>query len=89
MYAGNRPLSHVGVRWSEDYLDQTSSKGYAVDGAPPELTHAGTALDAIEADSHGGRTLTQPEIDPALDCLMRAARYLPSGDALPVPRQGC
>ena len=85
-YAGNRLLAHVGIRWSHDYLGRTSPEGYAVDGPPPELTHAGTALEAVEAHANGRRTLTQPEIGQALDGLLRAIRCLPADDALLAPR---
>ena len=85
-HAGNRLLAHAGIRWSHDYLSRTSPEGYAVDGAPPELTHAGTALEAVEAHASGKRTLTQPEIDQASDSLLRATRCLPSDEALLAPR---
>ena len=85
-YVGNRLLTHVGIRWSHDYLGRTSPEGYEVDGAAPELTHAGTALEVVELHVNGKRTLTQPEIDQALDSLFRTARCLPADDALFVPR---
>ena len=85
-YAGNRLLAHAGIRWSHDYLGRTSPEGYAVDGPPPELTHAGTALEAVEAHANDRRTLTQPEIVQALDSLLRAIRCLPADDALLAPR---
>ena len=85
-YAGNRLLAHIGIRWSHDYLGRTSPEGYAVGGPPPELTHAGTALEAVEAHANGRHTLTQPEIDQASDSLLRATRCLPADDALLAPR---
>ena len=85
-YAGNRLLAHAGIRWSHDYLGRTSPEGYAVDGPPPELTHAGTALEAVEAHANDRRTLTQPEIVQALDSLLRAIRCLPADAALLAPR---
>ena len=85
-YAGNQLLAHVGIRWSHDYLGRTSPEGYAVDGPPPELTHAGTALEAVEAHANDRRALTQPEIDQALDSLLRAIRCLPADAALLAPR---
>jgi len=85
-YAGNRLLAPVGIQWADDSHDRTSPEGFAVDGPPPGLTHAGTALDALEAHENGKRTLTQPEIDQALESLIRAARFLPLDDALLAPR---
>ena len=56
-YAGNRLLAPIGIQYPDDYLDRTSPKGYSVDGPPPELTHAGSVLDAVEAHVTGRRTL--------------------------------
>ena len=85
-YAGNRLLARVGIRWAHDWLVRTSPEGYAVDRPHPELTHAGTALDAIEAHAKGRRKLDESEIDQALDSLMLASRCLPTDDALLAPR---
>ncbi len=85
-HAGNRLLAHVGIQWVYDWLERTSMAGYMVHGPPPEMTHTGTALNAVEAHENGSRTLTQPEIDQALDSLVRTARFLPSDDTLLTPR---
>ena len=84
-YAGNRLLAAVGIQWPDEWLNRTP-EGYAVDGPPHELTHAGKALDAIDAHENGTRTLTQPEIDQALDTLVRTTRCLPPDDTLFAPR---
>ena len=85
-YAGNRLLARVGIQWPDDWLERTSPEGYAVDGPPPALTHAGTALDAVEAHVAGERPLIRPEIDQALDTIVRTAGCLPPGDRLLAPR---
>lgn len=87
-YAGNRLLRPVGIQWADDSirLGRTSEEGYAVDGPPDELTHAGKALDAVEAHEADRRTLTQPQIDQAIDSLVRAAGCLPPDDTLLAPR---
>ena len=86
-YAGNRLLAPLGIQWAAyDYLARTSPDGYAVDGPPPELTHAGKALDAIEADATNKRTLTQLEIEQAIDSVIRSAHCLPADDMLLAPR---
>ena len=85
-YAGNRLLSRAGIRWADDWLDRTSSKGYVVKGLPPELTHAGTALHAIEAQAMGSRELHDPEIVQALESLTQTSRCLPEDDTLLAPR---
>ncbi|MDE2823119.1 MAG: M60 family metallopeptidase [Chloroflexota bacterium] len=84
-YAGNRLLAHVGIGWSHDYLWRTSPDGYDVVDVP-ELTHAGTALEALEAHAAGMRLLTETEIEQASDSLFRAIRCLPSDNALLAPR---
>lgn len=85
-HPGNRLLAPVGIQWADDYLSRTTTEGYAVDGQPHGLTHAGVALDAAEAHAAGRRALAQPEIDQALDSLIRTARSLPPDDTLLAPR---
>ena len=82
-YPGNRLLAPVGILWAFDWLVPTSSRGYLVDGPPSELTHAGRALDAVEASAAG---LTPSEIEQALDTLVRTLRHLPANDTLLAPR---
>ena len=84
-YAGNRLLAHLGIRWANDRLARTSPEGYAVE-PPPELTHTGTALEAIEAHAAGRRTLTVSEIDQALVSLVLTSNCLPADDVLLAPR---
>ena len=85
-YAGNRLLAPIGIQWPYDWLRRTSPEGYSVDGHPAELTHAGKALDAVEAHAAGTRVLTQPEIDQATDGLIRTVGCLPPDDTLLAPR---
>ncbi len=86
-YAGNRLLAPIGIQWPPlEWIRGTSPNGYAIDGPPPASTHAGRALDAIEAHATGERTLAQPQIDQALDSLERAIRCLPAQDTSLRPR---
>ena len=85
-YTGNRLLAPVGIQWANAWLARTSPGGYAVDGSSPELTHTGTALDAIEAHVAGRHTLTDSEIDQALDSIMLTSSCLPVDDTLLAPR---
>ena len=80
-FAGNRMLAPAGIQWSQDRLVATSPRGFVVDGPPDELTHAGKALDAVEANG-----LTQPEIAQATYTLTSALRALPPDDMLYAPR---
>ena len=81
-YAGNRLLASVGIQWPYDWLAPTSPQGYAVDGPPHELTHAGAAFDAVQAHATGTRALTPAEIDQALDSVVRASGCLPPNATL-------
>ena len=85
-YAGNHLLAPIGIQWPYDWLHRTSPEGYSVDDHPAELTHAGKALDAVEAHAAGTRVLTQPEIDQATDSLIRTVGCLPPDDTLLAPR---
>ena len=82
-YPGNRLLAHLGIQWAGDYL--RSGEGFAV-GRPPEFTHAGKALDALEAYVAGSRTLTDAEAEQALDSLISVSGCLPVDDTLLAPR---
>ena len=82
----DRLVVPAGIQWSSGWLERTSRRGYAVDGPPHELTHAGRALDAVEAHENGTRTLTRPDIEQAVDTLMRAGDCLPPDDTLLAPR---
>ena len=85
-YPGNRLLAPSGIQWTDEYLDRTSPGGYAVDRQPPALTHAGRALDAVEAHAEGEHALTPAESEQAVDSLVRAVGCLPPGDTLLAPR---
>ena len=85
-YAGNRLLAPLGIQWSNDYFDTNLADSYPVNGPPPELTHAGKALEAIKKNAAGMRTLNQPELEQAFDSVIRASRCLPPDDAVLAPR---
>ncbi len=80
-FAGNRLLAPAGIQWTRSYLGDTSPRGFAVAALPDELTHAGKALDAVEANG-----LTQREITQATYTLTSALRALPPDDTLLAPR---
>ena len=88
-HPGNRLLAPVGIQWhnaalppwADAVLDRTSPNGYAVDGPPHELTHAGKALDAVEANG-----LSQGEIAQITYILTSAFRSIPPDDTLFAPR---
>ncbi len=84
-FPGNRLLAPVGIQWANAHLSNTSPGGYLAQ-SPPGLTHTGTALEAIEAHVTGARTLTEPEIDQALESLALTAYCIPVDDNLLAPR---
>ena len=79
-FAGNRLLAPVGIQWSNDFLKRTSALGFATDAPPNALTHALSALDAIEAHEDGAPTMSQSELDQAFTTLTLAARCMPPGN---------
>ncbi len=85
-YAGNRLLTPVGIRWSNARLTSTSARGLAVDVSPADLTHTGTALDALQAYESGKRMLTDAETGQALSSLALASNCLSPDDTLLAPR---
>ncbi len=86
-YAGNRLLAPFGIQWSSDYLAGAAGGRYAVDGPPPALTHAGVALDAIEAHLAGNPPpRDESEIAQAVHSVTRATGCLPPDDTLFRPR---
>ena len=85
-FAGNRLLGRVGIRWAHDWLERTSAEGYTVDGPPHELTHAGSALVAVETHATDTRALEESEMDQALESLLLTSRCLPGDDVLLTPR---
>ncbi len=86
-HPGNRLLASVGIQWSRDDLDDPPGEVLAASGSPPPLTHAGAAFDALEAHlASKGMTLTEPELDQAVDSLTRAAACMPPDDTLLAPR---
>jgi hypothetical protein len=85
-HGGNKLLVQAGLVWVDGIVDRTSEKGYACGGDIPELTHAGRALDAIEAQAAGTRQLTKEELSQASQVITRAAMDVPAEDALFRPR---
>jgi hypothetical protein len=85
-FGGNKLLAPAGIAWADAYLNRTSPQGYAVDGPPPALTHAGLALDRLLDERAGGPAMSADERNQASVTLTQAARCLPPEDPLLVPR---
>jgi len=85
-FAGNRLLAEVGIQWPYAWLGRTSESGYAVDGPPSPLTNGNRALEAVEAETAGGPSLSAAERDQASTSLIRAASCAPAADRLLLPK---
>jgi hypothetical protein len=84
-HPGNRLLAGAGIVWADGCL--TSGKaGYAAPAEPPKLAHAAAALDALAAQADGSAKLRADQLAQAGAALARAARSLPPGDTLLLPR---
>jgi hypothetical protein len=85
-HAGAAVLGPAGMMWTDGGLDRTCDIGFQADAAISPLVHAGAALDAIEADGREARELSQDDLAQATWTLTQAARSLPPGDTLLLPR---
>jgi len=87
-HPGNRLLAPAGLVWSDGTLRRTSKVGFAAKPLPPELCHAGRALESLEAHAAGKAKLNKDQVAQASWVLSHAARSLPRGDKLLLPRLG-
>jgi hypothetical protein len=85
-HPGNRVLAPAGLVWADGYSERTDKAGFATAPLPPALVHAGRALDALNAHAAGKSPLKPDEIAQASWALSHAARSVPPGDALLLPR---
>ena len=88
---GNRLLASVGIQWSNDWASDFTDPGFRgvfdVSESPPPLTHAGAALEALEAHlASEGTALAEPDADQASSSLTLAGACLPLDDTLFAPR---
>jgi hypothetical protein len=84
-HPGNRLLAPAGIVWADGHLKRTADVGF--DAQPlPSLTHAGEALDALVAERSGKGTVGKREARQAIWTVSLAARSVPPGDALFLPR---
>jgi hypothetical protein len=85
-HAGNRLLGPAGIVWADGYLDRTADIGFAASPRPSPLTHGSRALEALIAHDTGKAKLTGSEVAQAVWTLTTAARSLPRGDTLLLPK---
>lgn len=85
-HAGAQVLGPAGMMWTDNGLDRTSPEGFQADAALSPLVNAGAALDAVEAHARQERVLSKDELSQATWTLTHAARSLPPGDTILLPR---
>ena len=78
-HGGNRLLGSAGLLWADGTLDRTSAQGYVAGTPPTAMFNASTALDSVLAG-------TVDEMPQAMETTLLAARTLPPGDTLLLPR---
>ncbi len=88
-HGGDRLLGPAGLLWADGTLDRTAPQGYAVGTPPTAVFNASTALDTLYAN-HLANNLTPAgapdEFPQAVETILLAARTLPPGDTLLLPR---
>jgi hypothetical protein len=85
-HPASRLLAPAGIVWADGTLDPTAEGGYAAGSPPPPLVHANRALDAILSDAAGTKKLAGADLRQAVHAVSLAARSLPDGDRLLLPR---
>ena len=85
-HAGNRLLAPAGIVWTDGTLEQTVKGGYDAQASPPELSHAGKALDLLVAQVKATTQPSKEQIAQAAWVVTRAAHALPDSDKLLLPR---
>ena len=85
-HAGNRLLAPGGLLWVDGTVPRTSPQGYAAGDTPPDLLHAGRALEALERHAAGGQELGAGDLALASGAIIRAAQAMPARDTLLLPR---
>jgi len=84
-HGGNRLLAPAGLLWADGTLDRTSAQGFGAGTPPGTMFNASSALDTVLADHlipAGGAQ----EVMQAVETTLLAARTLPPGDTLLLPR---
>ena len=85
-HPGNLLLRSAGIAWADGTLNRTCKIGYTAGDAPPALTNAAWAVDALVAHSEGRDKLGDTDVRQAVWVACQAARILPDDDKLLMPR---
>ncbi|MCS7187188.1 MAG: M60 family metallopeptidase [Armatimonadota bacterium] len=85
-HPANRLLYPAGISWAEGMLDRTSQFGFSAEIEPPNLCHAGKALDSLLAFASKQVNLREEEIAQAVCSVSTAIRTLPLTDRKFLPK---
>lgn len=80
-HGGNRLLAQAGLLWADGGLERTSPKGFAAGAPPSAVFNASSALDTVLSGNSAPGEASQAVETPLL-----AARTLPPGDKILLPR---
>jgi len=78
-HGGDRLLGPAGLLWADGTVDRTSARGFAAGEPPAAVFNGTTALDTVLAGTQDGAA-------QAVATALLAARTLPPGDTLLLPR---
>ena len=85
-FAATRLLAPAGLIWGDGMLERTSPLGFSAEVAPPDLTNASRALEALQAHAAGQRQLSADDLAQASWTVVRTAAVLPPDDTILLPR---
>lgn len=84
----NRLLAPAGLVWGGEYIKKPKSGVLQVRGRPSPMTHAGTALAALVAETESSFRLQPAASATAVATVTRAIREVPPDDKLLLPKLG-
>jgi hypothetical protein len=86
MHPFSRMLAEAGVWWTASVTEDDKPDRYIARNAPPELLHAGRALDALVEQHEKRRTMDAAQVEQARSSVEEAAKVLPGEDQILRPR---
>ena len=85
-HEGDRLLAPAGLLWADGTLDRTSPQGFAAGTPPGPAFNASSALDTVLAADRAPAGTPDQALPQAVETTLLAARTLPPGDTLLLPR---
>ncbi|KAF0243232.1 MAG: hypothetical protein FD180_3497 [Planctomycetota bacterium] len=75
----NRLVAPAGLGWTADFAKKTSGDGFAAGEIPGAMTHAGRAIEALEASAEGESGFSPADLARASVSAIAAVLVLPAG----------